>query len=237
MFSDNGCTCKLYADDLKLYTELLTDADYAVLQSKLNDICAWSIRWQLEISYKKCNVLYIGKHDSNIIMQLNGNSLPVLNSFHSHINKMVSRAFIRSNLIYKCFVSRDVHTLIRAFTVYVRPLVEYASCVWSPHQAGLIKKAESVQRKFTKRLPGFKNLSYKTRLARLQLDSLELRRLRQDIVYTYKILFGLTGDTASDFFTRVANNINNNHHTRGHEYKLFPAYSRVDTRKFFLHNG
>jgi len=67
-------------------------------------------------------------------MSLNSNILPVVNevrdlgvfvdsnlTIHSHIDKIVARTFIRSNLILKCFVSRDVSTLIRAFTVYVRP--------------------------------------------------------------------------------------------------------------------
>jgi hypothetical protein len=151
-------------------------------------------------------------------------------SFHSHINNIVARAFIRSSLIKKCFVSRHVPTLIRAFTVYVRPLVEYASCVWSPHESGLIKKVESVQRRFTKWLPGFADFDYKTRLELLNIDSLEKRRLQQDLVHTYKILFGLTGDTASNFFTCHTSG----HDTRGHTHKLFPSFSRIDARKFFF---
>jgi len=31
------------------------------------------------------------------------------------------------------FVSRDLNTLLRAFIVYMRPLLEYASPVWNPH--------------------------------------------------------------------------------------------------------
>lgn len=244
LFSDEHCTCKLYADDLKLFTEFQTDADCDVLQRKLNDIYEWSNKWQLTISYKKCNVMYVGKHARpTTIMHINGNCLAVMDevrdlgviidpdlSFHSHINKMVARAFIRSKLIHKCFVSRHVPVLMRAFTVYVRPLVEYATCVWSPHQAGLIKKVESVQRKFTKWLPGFWNLDYKTRLERLKLDSLELRRLRQDLIFTYKVVFGLTGGTCSDFF---AHNVNT-HDTRGHEHKLYADFSRLDVHKYFF---
>jgi len=52
---------------------------------------------------------------------------------------MVARAFIVSNLITKCFVSHYISTLMRANTVYVMPLVEYASSVWSPYRIELIK--------------------------------------------------------------------------------------------------
>ena len=34
-----------------------------------------------------------------------------------------------------------------------------------------------------------------------QLDSLELRWLRYDLIYTYKVVFGLVNGAASDLFT------------------------------------
>ena len=43
----------------------------------------------------------------------------------------------------------------RAFLTYVRPLVEYNSVVWSPYRKGDILAIENVQRRFTKRIPGF----------------------------------------------------------------------------------
>ena len=64
-------------------------------------------------------------------------------TFHTHIKQNVVRASVRANLIHKCFISRDVFTLIRAFKVYVRPLLEYASCTWSPHHILQIKQVES----------------------------------------------------------------------------------------------
>jgi len=57
------------------------------------------------------------------------------------------------------------------------------------HVSFLIKdidKLEKVQRRFTKRLPGLKHYTYFQRLNRLDLESLELRRLGQDLILTYK---------------------------------------------------
>jgi len=42
----------------------------------------------------------------------------------------------------------------------------------------------SVQRKFTRRLPGYGSFNYKSRLIRLHADRLKLRRLRFDLIYT-----------------------------------------------------
>ena len=131
-------------------------------------------------------------------------------------------------------MSRNVDNLKRAFIVYVRPLLEYGSCVWSPHHVGKIKQVESVQRRFTKRLLGFAVLDYRSRLQKLNIESLEMRRLRQDLVYTYKILFGLTDQSSTDFFT-LTNSVHSAS-TRGHRYKLFPTYNRVDLHKYFFSN-
>ena len=37
--------------------------------------------------------------------------------FGKHIGNVVARAHARANLIHKCFLSRDAHTLMRAFIV------------------------------------------------------------------------------------------------------------------------
>ena len=187
--------------------------------------------------------MFIGNLGCKASLLLDGNELAVVGetkdlgvivdshlTFGAHIDQMVAKAFVRSNLIHKCFVSRDVSTLVRAFVVYVRPILEYASCVWSPHHVGRIKQIESVQRRFTKRLPGYATLDYKSRLQRLGMDSLEMRRLRQDLIYTYKIVVDLVDGAANDMFTTSSNMYT----TRGHMYKLFPHCSRLDMRKYFF---
>jgi len=55
---------------------------------------------------------------------------------------------------------------------------------------------------FTKRLPGYRNLTYSDRLTKLALPSLELRRLHLDLIYCYKIIycFWVCEIKFSDFF-------------------------------------
>ena len=45
-----------------------------------------------------------------------------------------------------------------------------------------------MQKRFTRMLPGLDGLSYKERLDRLGLFSLECRRLRGDLIEVYKIM-------------------------------------------------
>jgi len=53
--------CKLYADDMKLYTELRSAADGNGFQVCLDRIYQWSLTWQLQISSQKCCVIDVGK--------------------------------------------------------------------------------------------------------------------------------------------------------------------------------
>ena len=101
--------------------------------------------------------------------------------------------------------------------------------MWSPYTLTDISKIESVQRSFTKRLKRLSNLPYAKRLEVLGIDSLEIRRLRYDLVFVYKMLFGLVDLKFSDYFALRTSSI-----TRGHDYKLFLAYSRLNIRKHFF---
>ena len=96
-------------------------------------------------------------------------------------------------------MSRNPEILLRAFKVYVRPLLEYATCVWSPHYIYAIDNIEAVQRKFTKRLKGCKDMEYPERLSYLHLQSLERRRLTADLILTYIIIFGLVDVCITDY--------------------------------------
>jgi len=242
---DWRCTCKLYADDLKLYMRMNLPDCSNTFQNCLKDLEHWSRTWQLNIAYKKCSVLQINRTsrisqhndyylNSNVIVGASvvkdlGVFVDERLNFDSHINYIVARASVRANLIHKCFLSKDPATMAKAFKVYVRPLLEYASQAWSPYQLKDIKRIESVQRHFTKRLSGLSHLNYTNRLKYLGLETLELRRLHHDLIYTYKVLFGKTDMDCANMFT-VARYTTN----RGHPWKLYAHYCRTSLRKHYF---
>jgi len=136
-------------DDLKLYTVLglHVDEDCGNLQDKLNAIYDWSHNWQLGISYKKCNLMYIGNTNCKTSLVLKKLCLAVVDevidlgvvidsrlTFHTYIKRNIVRASVRANLMHKCFISRDAFTLTLAFKVYVRPIrICLVYLVSSPH--------------------------------------------------------------------------------------------------------
>ena len=94
--------------------------------------------WQLGISVDKSNVLFIGKGNSTGQFCINVIPLPVVTecrdlgvtithdlSLSSHISDIIFKTHQRTNLIHRCFVTRDPNLLVRAFVTYVRPLLEY----------------------------------------------------------------------------------------------------------------
>ena len=72
-------------------------------------------------------------------------------------------------------------------------------------------------------------MSYYSRLKELHLESLELRRLRTDLLTVYKIVFGLLTTIIDVFFTlRV------HAHLRGHPYTLDKQRCTNSVRQSFL---
>ena len=85
---------------------------------------------------------------------------------------------------------------------------------------------EQVQRRATRLIPEVKKLPYETRLKRLGLTTLELRRVRGDMIQVYKFLSGNDDLTICNFLHLS----DNGHGTRGNSLKLRKAFSRTDVR-------
>jgi hypothetical protein len=86
------------------------------------------------------------------------------------------------------------------YTTFVLPLVSYNTQVWNPYRLGLIRKLESVQRRFTKRIPALRELDYPSRLSALGLQTLESRRFKSDLCLLYKIIFRMVEVDFVDYF-------------------------------------
>ena len=61
-----------------------------------------------------------------------------------HIQEITNKANQRANCILRCFVSGNIGLLVRAFVVYVRPMLENNSIIWLPHLKQDIRRIEKV---------------------------------------------------------------------------------------------
>jgi len=78
-------------------------------------------------------------------------------------------------MIRMTIVIRDKDTILRLYKSLVRPQLEYCIQVWSPYRKQDMEKLKKVQRRTTKMIQGYKDLSYKERLIRCGLTTLEKR--------------------------------------------------------------
>ena len=121
-----------------------------------------------------------------------------------HIVNITNKAFHAAHKILSSFTSNNIDVLLFAFTTFVRPMLESNSVVWSPHLKENIKRLESVQIFFTKKLfqrLGFKSSGYSDRLSKLNLKTLEHRRLLADLIMVFKILNQLVDIDPNLLFT------------------------------------
>ena len=51
-----------FADDVKVYLQIIKNDDCATLQKALDLISRWASDWQLQVSVEKCNILHIGSY-------------------------------------------------------------------------------------------------------------------------------------------------------------------------------
>ena len=144
-FDSTHSSGKLFADDAKLYVKVVNSVAADELQRALTALSQWADEWQLSVSVDKCCTLCIGKVDGVDQFHTKDVPLPIVTScrdlgitvssnlsFSEHIKDIVRKAYQRANMIHRCFVSRNVNLLVYAFTVYVRPLLEHNSIIWSP---------------------------------------------------------------------------------------------------------
>ena len=99
------------------------------------------------------------------------------------------------------------------YKAIVRPHLEYAATIWNPHKKGYIDDLEKVQRRATKLLQNISHLSYPERLAALNLPTLVYRRIRGDMIETFKILNNIYDSRVTNFLSK-----SNFSTTRGHNF-------------------
>ena len=115
------------------------------------------------------------------------------NSFNENLSKVVQKSRRLVGLCFRTLQSRDPSFMMRIYKIYILPVLNYASSVWSPHYCQDIEILEAVQRRFTKRLVGQRNCSYRERLRNLSLLSLESQRIETDLITAYKPIHGMMG--------------------------------------------
>lgn len=228
-----------FADDTNCHCNPLLQ--YDDLQQDIMNIKAWTVHWQMPLNDSKCTVLHLGKNNPRLpykigLTQVSGVEkqrdlgIVITEDFkwETHINSVIKKANTMIFLITRAFKDPTPEVFLKLYKTFIRPRLEYAQSIWSPYYVGDIEALERVQRRATKVPPELRNLSYETRLLRLGLPTLYQRRLRGDLIETYKVISGHYNCDLDVF------NFAEGQQLRGHSLKLSKERcSKLLRRNFF----
>ena len=233
----------LYADDAKLYRIISNHIDCDILNVDLSSVSSWSDTWGMSFNLKKCKQLRTTKKRNPVCAtyQLGHNDLSLSKeekdlgiamthnlSWREHVMSKINTANRMLGLIKRTCGKRPIQKVFLTLYIHlVRPHLEYACEVWSPHQAYLVDILEGVQRRATKVI--VKNKTYGERLKELKLLSLASRRKYFDLIFLYKCRINLYDINLSDYL-EPAGNASYNFRNAKCSYKI--KYARTNTLKF-----
>ena len=190
----------LFADDTKVFRVIKSGEDHRILQKDLNSLMDWARKWQMEFNPTKCHAIRFGQGPTPGYT-IGGDLLEdstcekdvgVMVSSNLKFQEQAASAIASANkvlgLIKRSFQSRDMATMVSAYTTYARPHLEYCSQVWTPGTKHWQDKLERVQKRALRLIPSLQGLSYEEKLRRSGLLSLENRHLLLDLTEVYKIM-------------------------------------------------
>ena len=126
-------------------------------------------------------------------------------TWSAHIGKTAEEGKKTLSWVLSVFRDRSKYTMLTLYNSLVRSKLEYCCPLWDPSSVKDIQKLENVQRVFTSKVAGCKELTYWERLKMLKIQSLQRRRERYIIIHTWKILNNLTNNDIGISFTDTGN--------------------------------
>ncbi|KAL1448049.1 hypothetical protein WDU94_000025 [Cyamophila willieti] len=199
----------LYADDKRIGIAIKNPEDHLVLQEALDHLYEWCEINRMVLNIDKCKIMSFTKKRSTSTFNytINNTTVPRVNkmrdlgvilesnlSFNEHYETIKNKSFRALGFINrnsKDFKNPNTYKIL--YLSLVRPILEYASPVWSPHNQVHIKTIEKVQRRFLRSI-AYKqgkrilNHDYTDILRQHNMETLEKRRYKQDLVFLHKIL-------------------------------------------------
>ena len=222
---DLGLISKIskFADDTKVGINANDETAVKQLQEDLNKIGEWSQKWQMPFNLDKCKVMHVGQSNKKANYELLGKQLETCNE-EKDLGVIITNDLKSSKqcievekkaqkilgYIKRQFTTRKKDTILTLYNALVRPHLEYAVQFWSPSLRKDIERLEKVQARATKLIPSIRHMSYERRLTQLNLYSLEKRRIRGQLIETFKILKGIENIDYRKLFTFSSNQTRSN---------------------------
>merc|ERR1712002_1376752 len=196
-----------FVDDTRVNRKINGPTDKNEFQEHLNMMYKWARDNKMEFNEKKFEHMTNGNPNEPPIIHYktpSGDKIQTKDTvrdlgaiaskdldFKEHINKITTDYLVVMGMLLRAFKTRARGPMIMLYNIFLRSKLEYCCLVWSPRQQQDINKIENIQRIFTKKIDGMKDLNYHERLKKLNMYSLERRRDRYKIIYAWQQIEGL----------------------------------------------
>ena len=217
------CKVSSFADDTRIMKgikDTTRERDITRLQDDLNSIYQWANESKMQFNENKFEMMHYKPRQSvsddpiyktidgqSIEQKKNVKDLGIIMSdsanFSDNIALVAKKAKNRASWILRTFQSRDEHLMKTLLKTLIYPIAEYCCQLWSPQMKKEIAMLEDAQRYFTRMINDMEKKSYWDRLKVLKLYSLERRRERYIIIYTWKLLKGIIPNIEGEKSIRI----------------------------------
>ncbi|KAI5714669.1 hypothetical protein M8J77_003487 [Diaphorina citri] len=226
----NHANYLLYADDLKLFHPINSEADCLHLQEDFSAVNTWLTQHQLSFHPDKCEVMSISRNKEPLSFEYKIGNIPLSRvsvkkdlgvlfqknlKFENHMETIICSASSTLGLLIRnsqYFTDED--TLTTLYTALVRSKLEYAAVIWDPSTQYQVANLERVQARFVrflfKKLNGFypaypNAISYTDLMEHLSIGTLSARRKIQKLTLLHNIFNNKisVGDVSNEIGIRV----------------------------------
>ena len=174
-----GTNVALYADDTKIWRDILSSNDHHILQNDINMLFDWSITNRMNFHPRKCKVLTVTMQRSvpdslpfsyelnrviidYVTSQMDlGVNMNTRLQWGPHCNDLVTKASSRLGLLRRtCHFTTNVKQKRALYLSLVRSIFEHCSILWSPQNSTQINKFAAIQKRAIKWIYGEQFASY-----------------------------------------------------------------------------
>lgn len=202
----------LFADDLKIAKEIKNNDDTRKLQLAIDKLNHWCDSNDLHLNLSKCSIMTISRKREPILCNYSyknqafnrvyeqkdlGVIVDNKFTFVKHIDMICSKASSALGFIKRfCYDITDIFILKSLYYALVQSTLDYCSIVWMPFYEVHKNKLESCLKQFSmfalKEYPNssnnYKISSYTDRLDKLNMMSLQRRRINTGLIFLKNLL-------------------------------------------------
>ena len=244
-------TTRLFADDSLDYRIVKSKEDQTLLQEDLDKLQEWERDWLMQFNADKCEVIRVTNKLSPLIhdYHIHGTKLQTVKnakylgltissdlSWNKHVDITAKKATASLK-----FLKRNLHSCPstvkeKCYKSLVRPIMEFASCVWDPHSKRNIDKLKMVQRRVARFVKGdYSRTSGVTSvLEDLEWNTLQQGRMQSKTVMLYRVVHQLVSIPVTPFLIPIrASRCHNMRYAiprstvNAHLYSFFPSAIRI----------